>query len=450
MADAVHQPSPSSVSSSPRPSFAEAFRFWLKLGFINFGGPAGQIAIMSHELMDRRRWIDEKSFLAGLSFANLLPGPEATQLAIYVGLRLHGLRGALAAGVLFVLPGAVVLWLLAWGAAAYGAVPSVAALFWGMSAVVIAVIFGAGWRLGQRVLRRPASIAIAAATLLAFHLSDLTNGTVGNIPFPWIVGGALLIGAIAGFLGHRPFQSGMAHGSSAGDALPPLNAAAEARRLTVLAIVFAVLWVVPVVAIVAAIDRAPYEDIARLFTKAAFITFGGAYAVLPYIADAAVNTYHWLSPADMVRGLALAETTPGPLILVTQFVGFFAGWNQPGALSPALAGLLGASLTTWVTFLPCFLFILAGAPYIERLARLTWTAEALAALTAAVVGAILSLGITLGLAVLWPAARGHMLDPWALAVTLAALIALTRFRINILWLVLAGGAVGLIRLASGL
>jgi chromate transporter len=235
-----------------------------------------------------------------------------------------------------------------------------------------------------------------------------------------------------------------------GGALPPLNGANEVRRVGLLCIVFAALWIVPVTAVVGAFGPSPYEDVARLFTKAAFITFGGAYAVLPYIADAAVNAYHWLSPQDMVKGLALAETTPGPLILVTQFVGFFAGWTQPGTLSPALAGTIAAALTTWVTFLPCFLFILAGAPYIERLARLTWTSEALAALSAAVVGAILSLGITLGLAVLWPEARDHALDPWALTLAVCALIALVRFKVNILWLVLTGGAVGLLRQAAGL
>ena len=434
------------------PSFGEAFRFWLKLGFINFGGPAGQIAIMSHELLDRRRWISESDFMAGLSFANLLPGPEATQLAIYIGLRLNGIKGGIAAGVLFVLPGAVVLWLLAWAAAAWGSVPAVASVFWGMSAVVIAIIVGAGWRLGQRVLKRPAAIVIAAATLLAFHLADLTPlfhiGAVGNLPFPWIVGCALLIGATVGLSGRSWFQGGGGHplGGQTDLKQERFDVRREALRVGILCIIFCTLWIVPVAAVVTAFGPTPFRDVAALFTKAAFITFGGAYAVLPYIADAAVNGYHWLASADMVKGLALAETTPGPLIMVTQFVGFFAGWNQPGALAPALAGLIAAALTTWVTFLPCFLFILAGAPYIARLARFTWTSEAMAALSAAVVGAILSLAITLGLAVLWPAAQGRALDPWALALAAIALIALTRFKVGILWLVLAGGATGLLRL----
>jgi chromate transporter len=439
----------SSAAPSSAPSFSEAFRFWLKLGFINFGGPAGQIAIMSHELLDRRRWISERDFMAGLSFANLLPGPEATQLAIYIGARLNGLKGGIAAGVLFVLPGAIVLWLLAWAAAAWGAVPAVAAVFWGMSAVVIAIIVGAGWRLGQRILKRPASLVIAAVTLLVFHLADLTQENVGNVPFPWIVGGALLLGAAVGLSGRSWFQVRGGHVSENQTNLEqaPLDVAKEALRVSTLCITFCTLWIVPVVAVVAAFGPTPFKDVATLFTKAAFITFGGAYAVLPYIADAAVNGYHWLASADMVKGLALAETTPGPLIMVTEFVGFFAGWNQPGALAPALAGLIAAALTTWVTFLPCFLFILVGAPYIARLARITWTSEALAALTAAVVGAILSLAITLGLAVLWPAAQGHAFDWWAAGLAVVALIALTRFKVNILWLVLAGGAVGLLRLA---
>jgi chromate transporter len=439
----------SSAAPPIQPSFPEAFRFWLKLGFINFGGPAGQIAIMSHELMDRRRWISERDFMAGLSFANLLPGPEATQLAIYIGARLNGLKGGIAAGVLFVLPGAIVLWLLAWAAAAWGSVPAVAAVFWGMSAVVIAIIVGAGWRLGQRVLKRPAAVVIAAATLIAFHLADLTEGAVHNLPFPWIVGGALLIGAAVGLSGRSWFQGGAGHAleGQTDPERPRFEVKREALRVGTLCITFCTLWVVPVATVVVLVGPTPFKDVATLFTKAAFVTFGGAYAVLPYIADAAVNGYHWLASADMVKGLALAETTPGPLILVTQFVGFFAGWNQPGALSPALAGLIAAALTTWVTFLPCFLFILVGAPYIASLARFTWTSEALAALSAAVVGAILSLAITLGLAVLWPAAQGHALDWWALALAVIALIALVRFKVNILWLVLAGGAAGLLRLA---
>ena len=440
-----------SAAATPpvQPSFAEAFRFWLKLGFINFGGPAGQIAIMGHELLDRRRWISERDFMAGLSFANLLPGPEAQQLATYIGWRLHGLKGALAAGILFVVPGAIVLWLLAWAAAAWGSVPAVAAVFWGMSAVVIAIIVGAGWRLGQRIVKRPASLVIAAVTLIAFHLADLTQQNVGNVPFPWIVGGALLIGTGVGLSGRSWFQGGGGHATGGQTDLKQerFDVKREAFRVGTLCIIFCTLWIVPVAAVIVLVGPNPFKDVAVLFTKAAFVTFGGAYAVLPYIADAAVNSYHWLASADMVKGLALAETTPGPLILVTQFVGFFAGWNQPGALSPALAGLIAAALTTWVTFLPCFLFILVGAPYIASLARFTWTSEALAALSAAVVGAILSLAITLGLAVLWPAAQDHALDVWAAALAVIALIALVRFKVNILWLVLAGGAVGLLRLA---
>ena len=441
----------SSATSPAPPSFGEAFRFWLKLGFINFGGPAGQIAIMSHELMDRRRWISEPDFMAGLSFANLLPGPEAQQLATYIGWRLHGVKGALTAGILFVVPGAIVLWLLAWAAAAWGSVPAIAAVFWGMSAVVIAIIVGTGGRLGQRVMKRPAALVIAAATLISFHLADLTQGNVGNVPFPLIVGGALVIGAAVGLSGRSWFKSGAAHTtqSQRNPERPQLDGRREALRIGALCVVFCTLWIVPVIGVIATFGPTPFKDVATLFTKAAFVTFGGAYAVLPYIADAAVNAYHWLAPADMVKGLALAETTPGPLILVTQFVGFFAGWNQPGMLSPALAGLIAAALTTWVTFLPCFLFILVGAPYIAILARFTWTGEALAALSAAVVGAILSLAITLGLAVLWPAAQGHALDWWAAALAVAALIALVRFKISILWLVLVGGAVGLLRLAVG-
>ncbi|HEX9809803.1 MAG TPA: chromate efflux transporter [Alphaproteobacteria bacterium] len=418
-------------SSRQHPSFPEAFGFWLKLGLIGFGGPAGQIAIMQTELVDRRRWIDHGPFMAGLDFAMLLPGPEAQQLATYVGWRLHGLRGALAAGVLFVAPGAALLAALAWLAAAHGDSAPVAALFDGFRPVVVAVIAAALWRLARRSFRGPAAVAMAVAAFLAL--------AVFAVPFPIVVGAALAVGAVSAHLAPGLFDHGV---PSADSEVAPAPGPGRALGL---ALLFAMLWAAPVALVVTALGPDPWGGIAALFTKAAFITFGGAYAVLPYVAAEAVNHYGWLAPGDMIDGLALAETTPGPLILVTQWIGFFAGWNRAGALPPAAAGLLAAALTTYVTFLPCFLFILAGAPYVERIARNRTAAAALGAVTAAVVGVIASLGLYIADATLWPLAadgtRG--IDAFAVVLAGAALAVLLLTRLGIPWMVLAGGLAGL-------
>lgn len=431
-----------------RPAFATAFKFWLKLGLISFGGPAGQIAIMQHELVERRRWIGQRQFLHALNFCMLLPGPEAQQLATYVGWRLHGVRGAMAAGTLFVLPGALVLLLLAWLAAAHQDAAPVAAVFYGFKPVVIAIIAAAVWRLGRRVLRGGASVALAVAAFVGLY--------VLKIPFPWIIAAAALAGFAATLAGRDLFAI-PAHNPQGGDgtsraqeregerARGPAGGVARPRRggfarLAKLVALFLVLWAVPVGAVVALFGSEPFIGIATLFTKAAFVTFGGAYAVLPYIAQAGVEQYHWLTPAEMINGLALAETTPGPLILVTQYVGFFAGWNNPEALAPITAGILAAALTTYVTFLPCFLFILAGAPYIEHLQDNRTAASALAAITSAVVGVILSLGVFLAEAALLPAGRG--IDWFAIVLAAAAFVVLIRWNLAIHWLVLLGAAAG--------
>lgn len=398
--------------------------YWLRLGLISFGGPAGQIAMMQSELVDRRGWIDQRRFLNALNFCMLLPGPEAQQLATYVGWRLHGVRGGLAAGVLFVLPGALVLWALAYVAAAHGGVPIVAAVFEGIKPVVVAIILAALLRIGRRTLTGwlPACLALAAfAAIQGF-----------GVAFPIIVLVAALIGLAAERLGLASLA-----GTSDAAAPAPVR---HRSRLVLLTAIFAALWALPVLGVIAWLGVEPFTDIAVLFTKAAFVTFGGAYAVLPYIADAAVNTYGWLSPDDMVRGLALAETTPGPLILVTQFVGFFAGWNAPGDLAPALAGGAAAWLTVYVTFLPCFLFIFAGAPYVERLGRNRFARAALVAVTAAVVGVILNLAVFLGRAV-FVLADGSI--DWRAGVMAAtALFVLVRWNPGVHWVVLAGAVIG--------
>ncbi|MGQ0663299.1 MAG: chromate efflux transporter [Pseudomonadota bacterium] len=414
------------------PGFREALGFWFKLGCISFGGPAGQIAIMQNELVDRRRWIDQRAFLNGLSFCTLLPGPEAQQLATYIGWRLHGTAGGVVAGGLFVAPGAAVLLALSWLAAAYQRTPLVAAVFDGLKPVVIAIIAHAVWRIGKRTLLTWQALALAVAAFLAMR--------VAGIDFPWIVVAAGAIGWLAGLRGTSPFATG-AHRPAAAGPGPARRGRRELVRLATLAAVFAALWAGPVWLAIFALGSDPFSDIAVLFTKAAFVTFGGAYAVLPYVAEAAVNVYGWLSPGEMVNGLALAETTPGPLILVLQYVGFFAGWNNAAGLDPATAALAGAALTTYVTFLPSFLMILAGAPYIEGLHENKAASSALGAITAAVVGVILNLGVFLAGEVFLPAAG--RIDGLAVVLACLAFLALMRFGIAIHWLVLAGAVVGL-------
>jgi chromate transporter len=338
---------------------------------------------------------------------------------------MYGVRGGLVAGGLFVLPGALVLLALSWIAAAHGDAGPVAALFDGIKPAVVAIIAAAVWRMGRRTLKGPAAVAMAGAAFLALFALHL--------PFPLVIGAAAVVGGVAARMGRHWFAH--PHPLADGDA-GPVEPAPGRGRLAALAGLFVLLWLVPVGAILLAFGSDPWRGVAALFTKAALVTFGGAYAVLPYIAGQAVDSYGWLSPREMIDGLALAETTPGPLILVTQYVGFFAGWNRPGALSPALAGALGAALTTYVTFLPCFLFIFAGAPYVERLIHNRLATGALAAIAAAVVGVILNLGVYLGVAVLLPDGQtaGHMI--WTWAIMLAALYALTRRDMAIHWVVL--------------
>lgn len=425
------------ISEPQHVSFADAARFWIKLGFISFGGPAGQIAIMQAECVDKRRWIDQGAFLRGLNYCMLLPGPEAQQLAAYIGWRLHGVKGAVVAGTAFVVPGVFLIVFLAWMAAAHGDSTLIKAAFLGVKPVVVAIVIQALWRIGRRTCNTLAGVIMAAAAFVALYFL--------GIPFPAVVLGAGVIGIAAARVPQVRFSAG-GHGH---DVVPDAatvtrSAGGELRRLAVIVAVFAVLWALPVVAVVKILGAQPFADVARLFTTAAFVTFGGAYAVLPYIADAGVNTYAWMTPGEMINGLALAETTPGPLILVTTYVGYFGGWNGGAAgISPQAAGLMAAILTTYVTFLPSFLFIIAGAPFVERLQAMAWARSALEAITAAVVGVILNLTVFLGQAVLIP--DGGAVDWTAVAACAVVFGLLATGRISVPWLVAIGAAFGLAR-----
>jgi chromate transporter len=414
------------VESSANPTFREALRFWLKLGFISFGGPAGQIAVMQHELVDNRRWVGQDAFLQALNFCMLLPGPEAQQLATYIGWKLHGLKGGLAAGILFVLPGALLLYGLAWLAAAHGESGPVAAVFAGLKPVVVALVLHALWRIGSKTIKTWLAGALAVGAFVAIEISGL--------PFPLVI----LLAGLVGWMSVR----------GRGAAVPVeapverFEVAAGWTYVLRMVLIYVVLLAVPLAAIVAFAGPDPFLTLGRFFTQAAFVTFGGADAVLPYVADAAVNQFQWLSPGDMMNGLALAESTPGPLILVLQYVGFFAGWNAPGNFTPLAAATLAAIITTYATFLPSIMLILTGAPFVERIARVKAAAGALSAITAAVVGVIATLTLFFAREVLL---REGGVDFVAVAATLAAFLMLVRFKMGLHWVVLAGAVFGLVR-----
>lgn len=417
------------------PPFREALRFWLKLGFISFGGPTGQIAIMHTELVDRKKWIDEQRFLHALNYCMLLPGPEATQLATYCGWRLHGTWGGIVAGTLFVLPAAVLLWALSWVYVAHGNVPSVAAIFHGLKPAVTAIVAAAVIKLGQRALKGPAAWLVAAAAFVAIFFF--------RVPFPAIVAGAALLGWWF-FRGRGVAPSIEPDGEALGRTgkIP----APWRRAVRVLGVSLA-LWWTPVLA--AGWWQGWDGVLARegvFFTKAAMVTFGGAYAVLPYVGQQGVETYGWLTAAQMLDGLGLAETTPGPLIMVVQFVGFLGGWNNPGSLSPLAMATLGAAITTWTTFVPCFLWIFLGAPYLEILRSNKRLSGAFSAVTAAVVGVVLNLAVWFGFQVFFPGVNGSFssrVDGFAVVVALVAFVALQRFQASVLMVVLVSGAAGL-------
>src|SRR4051794_7817112 len=372
--------------------FDEAFRVWLRVAMLSFGGPAGQIAVMHRILVDEKRWISESRFLHALNYCMLLPGPEAQQLATYIGWLMHRTAGGIMAGGLFILPGIIAIMGLSYIYAAYGNVGFVEALFFGLKAAVLAIVIQALFRIGKRALRNRIMIALAALAFVAIFFF--------NVPFPIIIIAAGVIGYIGAKSG-RPEFSAVAHGggkaaaidSMLGEAVPDHVRASIPRALAV-GTFWLLMWLVPVAAVLIGVGQANvFSQIALFFSKMAMVTFGGAYAVLAYVAQQAVEHYHWLAPREMLDGLGMAETTPGPLIMVLQFVGFMAAFREPGTLSPMLAGTLGGLLATWVTFTPCFLWIFLGAPYVETLRGNKGLAGALGAITAAVVGVILNLSI---------------------------------------------------------
>ncbi|WP_349616311.1 chromate efflux transporter [Azotobacter salinestris] len=423
-------------------NLSQALRFWLKLGFISFGGPAGQIAILHQELVERRRWISERRFLHALNFCMLLPGPEAQQLATYLGWLLHGTRGGLIAGVLFVLPSLFILIALSWIYLAFGDVPLVAGLFYGIKPAVTAIVVHAAHRIGSRTLRNAWLWAIAAAAFVAIFAL--------GVPFPLIVLGAALFGYLGGRLAPEKFSTGghAAAQRSYGPALidddtpPPAHARFSRARLARLLLAGALLWLLPMGLLIALFGwHGTLTQMGWFFTKAALLTFGGAYAVLPYVYQGAVGHYGWLTPTQMIDGLALGETTPGPLIMVVAFVGFVGGYVHPlfGAEQAFLAGVLAACLVTWFTFLPSFLFVLAGGPLVESThGELKFTAP-LTGVTAAVVGVILNLALFFGYHVLWPEGFAGRFDWPSALIALAAAVALFRLKRGVIE-VLAGCA----------
>lgn len=423
------------------PGFREALRFWLKLGFISFGGPAGQIAIMQRELVEKKRWIGPERFSHALNFCMLLPGPEAQQLAIYCGWLLHRTRGGLAAGLLFVLPSAFILWGLSVVYVLHGDAPWLVGLLKGLQPAVVGVVAAAVPRLAGKSLRTP---ILAGIALLAF---GLIYGL--GVGFPWIVAGAALVGGMGwrlvpqGFSGKNAMLGGTGI-SEAGPAGPNASAPGAGRALRVIAL-GAGLWAAPVLAAGFVFGWGSTLVAQGLFfSRAALVTFGGAYAVLPYVAQRAVEVQGWLSGPEMLAGLAFAETTPGPLIMVLQFVGFMGGWNHPdGDLSPLLAATLCAGMTTWVTFAPCFLWIFLGAPHVERLRDKPAMGAALSAVTAAVVGVVLNLGVWFAWQVWRPKTEaGAEWDWFAVALSAAAFLALHRFKANLILVIVAAGATG--------
>ncbi|HEY2614275.1 MAG TPA: chromate efflux transporter [Chthoniobacterales bacterium] len=435
--------SPNNGDTSPtqHPSFREAFRFWLKLGFISFGGPTGQIAIMQTELVEKKKWISQSRFLHALNYCMLLPGPEAQQLAIYIGWLLHKTWGGIVAGAFFVIPSIFVLWTLSYIYAAFGNVPWIAAIFYGLKPAVTAIVIAAVIRIGRNALKDEVMWGIAALAFVAIFFF--------KVPFPVIILSAGLVGLVRGLLWKNKFRVVSNHGTTTdnsvlGDATEsPRHVKQSWARALLVTITCLSLWIIPTLLIGSwkGWESTLFKE-GYFFSKAAVVTFGGAYAVLPYVAQQALNHYGWLKPGEMMDGLGLAETTPGPLIMVVQFVGFMGAWHHPEGLPPLLAATIGALLTTWVTFTPCFLWVFLGGPHIEQLRGNAKLSSALAAITAAVVGVVLNLAVWFGLRIFFPASGG--VDWLALGLSAAALVAMLRYKIDIIPVVLASGLLGLI------
>jgi chromate transporter len=443
--------------------FDEALRTWVRVALNSFGGPAGQIAVMHRIVVEEKRWLSEERFLHALSYCMLLPGPEAQQLATYIGWLLHRTAGGLAAGILFVLPGFVTILALSLLYAAYGDQPLVAGAFFGIKPAVLALVLEALLRIARRALGHAVQVAIAGGAFAAIFLLD--------VPFPWIVLGAGALGLLGARLlpeAFRPPRPALPPGAKpVADALldeqtPPHTRPSVPRALRVAALAL-VLWWAPIAALAYARGVGDvFTQIGLFFSKLAVLTFGGAYAVLAYMAQEAVERYAWLSPREMLDGLGMAETTPGPLIQVVQFVGFLAAYRSPGALPPWAAGTLAAALTTWVTYVPCFLWIFLGAPWIERLRESAALRGALAGITAAVVGVVLNLAIWFSLHTLFGVVDERRLGPlvlqvpaWstfdaaAAAITALAALATLRFHVGMLRLIAACAALGVVWRAAG-
>ncbi len=442
------------ITAPPHPSLRQATRVWAKIGLLSFGGPAGQIALMHRELVEERRWIAESRFLHALNFCMLLPGPEAQQLATYVGWLLHGVRGGIIAGTLFVLPGFVVIVLLSAAYALFHDTHWLASLFFGLKAAVLAIVVEAVVRVGKRALRNGMMLAIAAIAFIALFAF--------NLPFPLVVLGA----GVVGYIGARMYPEVFANGgtrAATADLPSVIGEGFHERRQSFIAgvltaLAWIALWIAPLLVIVPLLGwGSTFATLWVFFSQMAVVTFGGAYAVLAYVAQEAVQNFGWLQPGEMIDGLALAETTPGPLVMVLSFVGFLAAYRAPVGLDPLLAGVLGATLTTWVTFVPCFLWIFLGAPHIERLRANRALSGALSAITAAVVGVILNLAVWFGLHVLFAEVGTISAGPvriaapvWSsvnfFAVALSVLAAFLLFRAKLGILATLGicGALGLV------
>jgi chromate transporter len=447
------------VTAAHGVSFREALGVWSRVAALSFGGPAGQIAVMHRIIVDEKRWVGEARFLHALSYCTLLPGPEAQQLATYIGWLMHRTRGGVMAGTLFVVPGVLAIMALSYVYAGWGQIGAVAALFFGLKSAVLAVVLQAVFRIGSRALTNRVLIGMAALAFVAIFFF--------GVPFPIIIIGAGIVGWIGARSGSPLFRAGgHGHGSAKGvadvDSLLGAELPAHARPTAAGAVraasVWLALWLIPVAILLATLGTAnTFSQIAIFFSEMAVVTFGGAYAVLAYVAQQAVEHYHWLRPGEMLDGLGMAETTPGPLIMVTQFVGFMAAFRDPGALHPMLAGTLGGLLTTWVTFTPCFLWIFLGAPFIEILRGNRALSGALSAITAAVVGVILNLAVWFALHTWFHEAHPlqvgllsfdapvvSSIDPWALALSAAAVLAIFRFRAGMIPTLLVCSAAGVL------
>ncbi len=442
----------------PWPTLSHAFAVWSRIALLSFGGPAGQIAVMHRILVEEKCWLGEQRFLHALNFCMLLPGPEAQQLAVYIGWLMHRTLGGVIAGVLFVLPGVFAIMLLSWIYAVYGDVSYVTWLFFGLKAAVLAIVLNAVVRIGSRALGNNIMLAIAIISFVAIFFF--------GAPFPSIVFAAGIIGFIGGRSGHAAFQGSGGHGTLGGAQIADANTiigegvpehAHGFDRLFSTGAILLLIWLAPIGVLLWWLGAANvYSEIAVFFSKMAVVTFGGAYAVLAYVAQAAVDTHGWLQPGEMLDGLGMAETTPGPLIMVTQFVGFMGAFRDPGPLSPLMAGTLGGLLTTWVTFVPCFLWIFLGAPHIERLRENKALSAALTAITAAVVGVILNLAVWFALHVLFrevgtftgaglqvAAPRWVTIDLAGLTLTVAALWAVFGAKLGTATLLIGAAGLGL-------